>query len=810
MNAMRRFCFKVSIHVYGALLFLYPREFRARFRAQMVGAFSDACHEQVADKGLARGALLAATLWARELLGLARTSAHERLRSWRQGRAGSQQGHAHGRPEPEKPLGPSWRGRLFDSLAADIRFSLRGLRRNPGFTAVVVVTLALGIGANTAIFSVLQTVLLRPFPFPDPDRLVNVWTPQVGYSYNPLSAADWVDYRESTQSFEALGAYERQRVNLSGDGDPERVSGIRCTAELLLALDVAPAHGRTFRAEETEDPVAQVAIVSDRLWKNRFGADPSLVGREITVNRERLTVIGILPDSFRFPGWQSLTEPDILIPLALEGQIADRGSYYLSAIGRLRGGVSLGGAEEELRAIAARLEQAYPDTNHGRTAQVVGFLLLIACTNVAGLLMSRNAGRDVEMAVRASMGAGRYRLVRQMLTESLILAMIGGAAALLLAWWAIGLLRAIIPGNIPRVEHLSIDLPVVVFSLGAALLTGVLFGIVPALQTSGLDLSRTFRGGATTMTTRRAQTRLLRAVLIAQFALTFVLTCGAGLMLQSLWNATGFSELQEPDQVLIASYSRITGSREEIILADPFLDQLLERLRGIPGVRQVGASTRLPLQSGWTANVLPQGHTYDPQDSDLPPSYIVCASPGYFGAMGIDLLQGRDLLPQDLSEGSLGIVVNRTFAEQFWPGQSPLGKRAQGGFSSEPWFDGVVVGVVEDVRQMSLEGETGAEVYLPFFPGFQESRRIAIRAEGNPMDLVALVRAELSELDPHQPLAQVFTAADLYDGALDPADRAVRHRRPLPGFGGDLRRHGLLGQAEKPRGRHPHRDGSRP
>jgi len=669
MTALRRSFVSVSIHVYGVLLILYPREFRARFRTQMVGAFSDACHEQVASKGLARGAMSGAMLWSRELLGLARTGARERLRSWR---ARSSQGHAHGhargRPDPEKPTVSGQRGRPFDSLAADVRFSLRGLRRNPGFTAVVVVTLALGIGANTAIFSVLQTVLLRPFPFPDPHRLVNVWTPQVGYSYNPLSAADWIDFRESTQSFEALGAYERQRVNLSGDSDPERVSGVRCTAELLHALDVAPAFGRTFGAEETEDPVARVAIVSDRLWKSRFGADPSLVGREITVNRERMTVIGILPDSFRFPGWQSLTEPDILIPLALEGQITDRGSYYLSVIGRLREGVSIDGAEEELGAIAARLEQAYPDTNHSRIAQVsplseivligaasdlwtlfavVGFLLLIACTNVAGLLMSRNAGRDVEMAVRASMGAGRYRLVRQMLTESLILALIGGAAALLLAWWAIGLLRAIIPGNIPRVEHLSIDLPVVVFSLGAALLTGLLFGIVPALQTSGLDLSRTFRGGATTMTTRRAQTRLLRTVLIAQFALTFVLTCGAGLMLQSLWNATGFSELQEPDQVLIASYSRVTGSREEIILADPFLDELLERLRGIPGVRQVGASTRLPLQGGWTANVLPQGHTYDPQDLNLPPSYIVCVSPGYFGAMGIDLLQGRDLLPQN-------------------------------------------------------------------------------------------------------------------------------------------------------------------
>jgi len=779
MTAVRRSAVAVSVRLYALLLRLYPAEFRVRFRTQMMGAFRDACHEQIGEHGLTRGP----TIWGRELWGLLRESASERVRLWR-----ARSTRAAGQAGSGGPLGPRRpvATRPGDSLLADIKFAFRGLRRNPGFTAVVVLTLALGIGANTAIFSVMRTVLLRPFPYPEADELVTLWTPKPGFAFNPLSAPDWLDYQASSRSFSALGAYEQRRLNVSGDADPERVSGIRCTAGLLRALGAQPAHGRLFRDEETADPAGQVAIVSDHLWKSRFGADSALVGRQILVNQESLTVIGILPSGFRFPGWGSLREPDILVPLALEGQVGDRGSYYLSVIGRLREGVSVEGADEEMKAIAARLAESYPDTNYRRIARVVplrtivlrgaarnlwilfgivGFVLLIACTNVAGLLMARNTGRNVEMAIRSSMGAGRPRLLRQMLTESSILALFGGAVALLVAWWGIGVLRTLIPSNLPRADELGIDLHVVVFAFGAALLTGLLFGIVPALQASGIDLSRSLREGALTVTARRAQTRFLLGVIIAQLALTFVLTSGAGLMLQSLWNATGSGELHGPEQVLIAAYSRDSGRGEEIIITDPFQDQLLERVRALPGVLSAGATTRLPLQTGWTAGIMPEGHTHEPEEANRYFTYIGCASPDYLGALGVDLLQGRDLLPQDSMQGSLGVLVNRTYAEQAWPEESPLGKRVQGGFTADPWFEAAVVGVFDDVRQNGLEEGTEPEIYLPFFPGFQRSRYLAIRTEGDPMALVSALRSELADLDPHVPLASVSTAADIYDSA---------------------------------------------
>ncbi|UCC85213.1 MAG: ABC transporter permease [Gemmatimonadota bacterium] len=673
-------------------------------------------------------------------------------------------------------------GRMVDDLLQDLRYTIRGLIKRPGFTSVIVITLALGIGANTAIYSVLRNVVLRPFPYAEPDRLVTVWTPQIGYSYNPLSAPDWLDFREASESFEAWGVYAMEAVNLSGDAMPERVMGVRLTADLLRALGAVAARGRLFTEEETEDPVARGVIVSDGLWRSRFGADPELIGREILINRESWTVVGILSSDFRFPEWESLAEPGFLIPLSLGVQVAERGAYYLKVIGRLREGVSVERAEEELNAIAARLAEAYPETNDRRIAQVVplrnivlgdsgprlwillgvtGMVLLIACTNVAGLLMARNAGRNVEMAVRASMGAGRRRLLRQMLTESLVVALVGGTVGLVLAWWGIGMLGEVVPGNLPRVDQLRIDTLVVLFASGLALFTGVLFGIFPALTTSAVDLTGAFREGARTLTAGRSRTRFLGAMIIAQFALTFVLADAAALMLRSLWQATNSRELHEPGQVLIAGYLSPRERGEEIILPDPFVEQLRERLRSLPGVESVGISTHLPLIGGWTAGILAEGQDYDPE-IDRGYVHMVCASPGYFDAIGIGLLRGRDLWPEDLEEGHLGVVVNRRFAEQSWPGQNPVGKRIRAN-SATPWLEAVVVGVVEDVRQSGLESRIEPVIYLPFFPPFMPTRWMALRSESEPMALVPALRRQLAELDPHLPLTRVFTAAQLYD-----------------------------------------------
>ena len=673
--------------------------------------------------------------------------------------------------------------RFVHGLGQDLRLSLRTIRKRPTFALIVILTLALGIGANSAIFSVLRVVVLRPLPYPKPDRLVTVWTPQVGYDFVPLSAPDWEDYKKRSRSFEAWGVYQPASLNLSGEGEPDQVNGISLSAGLLQALGATAASGRLFTTEETEDPSASVAVVSHGLWRRRFGSDPNLLGGEILINREPRTVVGILPEGFQFPDWQNFSEPDVLIPISLRPETADRGGYYLRVIGRLREGRSVKGAQEELQGIAARLEEVYPETNLRRTAQVVplrnialgdsprrlwillgatGFVLLLACANVGGLLLSRNAGRSVEMAVRASMGAARSRLVRQMLTESLTLALLGGAAGLLVAWWGSGMLARFIPGSLPRGSEAGIDGLVVLVTLGVTLLTSVLAGVVPALATSVTRLRDTLQEGSRTMTLGRPRGRLLGAMIVLQVALTFVLADGATLMLQSLRQATGTQELNQPGQVLVARYTQPPAETEEIILPDPFLDRFLERVRALPGVKGAGASTQLPLQGGWTAGVLPEGTDYDP-DVDQGFTHMAPTSAGYFQAVGIDILRGRDFQPGDLAEGTLGIVVNQAFAEKSWPGENPLGKRVRSNTAGDPWFDAVVVGVVENVRQYGLESRAEPEIFLPFFPYFQPDRWLAVRTEGNPRALVPALRQVLAELDPHRPLTQVFTGTDLYD-----------------------------------------------
>ncbi|MFC1575832.1 ADOP family duplicated permease [Gemmatimonadota bacterium] len=672
---------------------------------------------------------------------------------------------------------------LLDGLLQDLLLSLRQIRKRPGFAAVVILTLALGIGANSAIFSVLRAVVLEPLPYPEPDRLMTVWMPQVGYTFNPLSAPDWVDLRDQSRSFEAWGVFQSESLNLSGTGEPERVAGVKTTAGVLQALGVPAARGRLFTAEDTEDPLAPVAVVSHDLWRRRFGSDPELLGREILINQESRTVIGILPEGFRFPDWQSLSEPDVLIPIPLGVTTAERNAYWLRVIGRLREGQSAEQADEELKGIAARLAEVYPETNDRRTVRifplrdivlgdtegrlwtllgVTGFVLLLACANVGGLLLSRNATRNVEMAVRASMGAGRTRLVRQMLTESLALALVGGGAGLLLAWWGTGVLAHVMPGSLPRVDEIGMDKLVVMVTLGLTLLTSILAGVVPALATSATRLADTFREGHRTMTSGKSRGRILGAMVVVQFALTFVLADGAALMLRSLWEATGNQELTEPGQVLVAGYLHPQERGEEIILPDPFLDRFLERVRGLPGVKTAGATTTLPLMGSWTNDVLPEGRDYDP-DADVRPTQMTPVTPMYFEAMGIELLRGRDLLPEDLSEGTLGVVVNQSFAQQSWPGESPLGKRIRDNSSTEPWFDAVVVGVVEDVRQNGLEARAEPGIFLPFFPPFQPNRWVALRAEGDPRILIPALRQVLTELDPHRPLTQVFTGTDIYE-----------------------------------------------
>ncbi|MFC1661005.1 ABC transporter permease, partial [Gemmatimonadota bacterium] len=440
-----------------------------------------------------------------------------------------------------------------DGFTQDLRLSLRQVRKRPGFAAVVILTLGLGIGANSAIFSVIRSVVLAPLPYPEPEQLMTVWTPWEGDRFNPLSAPDWADLREGSSSFRAWGVYEWHSLSLSGDGEPEQIRGIRASAAVFEALGAEAARGRLFLPEETGLATARVAVISHGLWQRRFGSDPNLLGRGILINREPWTVIGILPQRFRFPDWGSLTDPDIFLPVSLNLATADRGTYYLRVLGRLGDGRSLAQAQEELNDIAARLAEAYPETNRHRVVQIVplrdvvlgdspgrlwillgatGIVLLLACANVGGLLVARNLSRRVELAIRASLGAGRGRLTRQLLTEALTLALMAGGLGLFLAWMGTDLLTLTLPTSLLGGTEIRVDGLVVSATFGATLLTSVLTGVTPALLSSAMASAGILREGYRTLTPGRVQGKVLGFMVVAQFALTFILVDAAVLMFQ--------------------------------------------------------------------------------------------------------------------------------------------------------------------------------------------------------------------------------------------------------------------------------------
>ncbi|MCK5651118.1 MAG: ABC transporter permease, partial [Gemmatimonadetes bacterium] len=429
-------------------------------------------------------------------------------------------------------------------------------------------------------------------------------------------------------------------------------------------------------------------------------------------------------------------------------------------------------ALEELNGSATRLAEAYPETNAHRIVRIVplreivlgdssgrlwillgvtGLVLLLACANVGGLLVARNLGRRVEVAIRASLGAGRGRLARQLLTAVLTLALLAGGIGLLLAWLGTDLLARLLPAELLAGQELRVDGLVVSTTLAATLLTSALTGVFPALVSSAMASAGVLREGARALTPGRAQGRLLGSMVVVQFALAFVLVDVAVLMVQSLREATSNQELGEPEQVLVAGYLQPQERSEEIFLRDPFLEELLQRVRGLPGVREAGATTTLPLRGLWTSDLLPEGQEYE-ADTEVPSTQMIPVSPGYFDAMGIELLRGRDLNPADLTEGSVGVVVNQAFAARSWPGESPLGKRIRANAPSDPWLEAVVVGVVEDVRQRGLERAADAALYLPFFPPFQQYRWVAIRMAGDPLAIVPAFRRTFSDLDPHRPI----------------------------------------------------------
>jgi predicted permease len=681
-----------------------------------------------------------------------------------------------------------------NGLLQDLRYALRGLRQRPGFALVAVVTLALGIGANTAIFSIANGVLLRPLPYAEPDRLVMLWGHRAQEPLAELSVPEYWDLSERTRTLTGLAAFADGSMSLTGDGAPERLRVGFMTATAPGVLGAAPVRGRGFTVAEDLPGRPLAVLLSDGLWRRRFGADPSVIGRTLTLDDAPATVVGIMPPDFQLPSHFGGAAMELWAPLQLDpaADRSQRGWHYLLGVGRLRAGVTARDASREastlMRGMLAEHPREYrPDFDGSATTVrqeavgdvrpailvllgAVALLLLIACANVAGLLLARAEGRQREIALRTALGAGRGRLVRQLLTESLLLAAVGGALGLVAAVWGVRGLVLAAPSSIPRLEAVGIDGRVLGFTLCVIVVTGVLFGLAPALHAARPDLSGALGDGGRGGTARRARHRVRRALVAAQVALALVLLTGAGLLVQSFLRLRQVDPGFQPERLLTAriELSQLRYATNESARA--FYRGLLERLRALPGVRQAAVARALPmtgrLEIGDWSFILEGQASSPPLPTDWHPADWQVVSPDYFRTMGIPVLGGRALEDGDRLDAPGAIVVNRTLARQVWPGRNAVGQRVLlgGGGVDSVWR--IVVGVVGDVRHRGLAAPPRPEMFLPYaqFPaGTGSAARalyLVVRTAAEPTSLVPSVRAALASLDPNVPLATVQTMED--------------------------------------------------
>ncbi len=677
-----------------------------------------------------------------------------------------------------------------NGVRQDLRYAWRGLRQRPGFTLVAVVTLALGIGANTAIFSVVNGVLLRPLPYDHPDRLAMVWGHRTQEPLAELSVPEYWELGERTHAFARVGAYADGSATLTGAGAPERLRVGYMTAGVPAVLGVAPVVGRGFGREEDLPGGPAAVLLSDALWRRRFGADPSVVGRALTLDDTPVTVVGIMPPGFQLPDHYEGTGMELWAPLQLDAAAdrSDRGWHFLDVVGRLRNGATLEGAAAETSALMRGMRAEHPTeyaaefdgTSTSVIGEVVGdvrpallvllgavaLLLLIACANVAGLLLARADTRQREIALRTALGAGRSRLVRQLLTESVLLAAAGGVVGALLAVWGIRGLVLAAPASVPRLDAVGIDVRVLGFTAALTILTGVLFGLAPALHAIRGDLTGALTDGARAGTAGGRQ-RTRRLLVAGQIAIALVLVTGASLLVQSFLRLRQVDPGFRPEHLLTA---RIELSTVRYATSDSrrtFYRELLDRLGRVPGVRSAAMARALPmtgkLEIGDWSFVLEGRSASPPLPSDWHPADWQAVSPGYFATMGIPILRGRDFTADDRVGAPGAIVVNRTLARQAWPGEDPVGQRVLLGGGSVDSVWRTVVGIVGDVRHRGLSTEPRPEMYLPYaqFPAgtgsVTPSVSIVLRAAGDPEALVPSLAATVRGVDPDIPLSSVQT-----------------------------------------------------
>jgi putative ABC transport system permease protein len=668
------------------------------------------------------------------------------------------------------------RATMFEQLIKDLRYGFRMLRRKPGFAAVAVLTLALGIGANTAIFSVVNAVLLKPLPFPEPERLVSIYEALPQGGTGSVSVPNLLDWRAQSDSFTGIAAYQFGDFNLQEDQQPVRAVGAMVSPNFFEVLGAAPQAGRAFAEGEDKAGSDRVVVLSDKLWRRSYGADPGLVGRDIMLGGEKYQVVGVAGQSaqFLFP------TVELWVPLVFsDGQKASRGSHWLNTLGRLKPGVGFEQAQAQMSTIGRILEQQYPAQQEGRGVVLarleeevvqgvrpallillgaVGFVLLIACTNVANLLLARAASRRKEVAIRSALGAGRWRLMRQFLTESVLLAMAGGAAGLLVARWTLKGLSALAAGYLSRPGELGLDWKVLAFTAGLSLLTGLFAGLAPALHVSGADVQETLKESGNAGSSARG-TWLRSGLAVAEVASALVLLVGAGLLVKSFLRLQQVESGLRPEGVVTMRVSLPASRYDTAQKTSGFYRDVLERVSALPGVEAAGIINMLPLQRyGNNGEIQVEGRP------PLPPGQVPLteyrrASAGYFKALGIPLLAGRVFEAADEAEGARSVVVSQTLVRTFFPEGEALGKRINPGGDS--WW--TIVGVVGDVKQSGLTQPSRPELFFPYTASRADGMTLVVRSASDPSDLAAGVRREVLAVDPNQPVYNVRTMEEVID-----------------------------------------------
>jgi putative ABC transport system permease protein len=672
--------------------------------------------------------------------------------------------------------------RAFTGLLSDIRFATRALLQRPGFTTIAIVTLALGIGANAAIFTVANAVLLRPLPYRSPDRLVRVLVDnaEIGITGAGLALGDFVDLRRESRALAGLAAYTARNFDLTGGQTPEVVRGVQASSELFSLLGVGPTLGRTFLPEEESPARSKVAVLSDGFWRRRFGGSPSVLGRRIELDGESYEIIGVMPAGFRFPK----DETEIWVPLAVPPQGLDRLSHYLGSVARLAEGVTVAQAGEGLARLSAALAQQYPETNRGWSARAVrlsehltgpvrpallvlsgavGLLLLIACANVANLLLARGAARQKETAIRAALGAPRPRLVRLFLVESILLALLGAGVGLLLTLWGVEALVAAGPADFPRLSEIDVDRTVLLFALVVALVAGLAFGSFPAVQLSRLDLNGLTKEGHGTG--GRASARLRASLVVAEVALALVLLIGAALLLQGFVRLGRVDPGFNPENTLVTQIFLSATRYPEVPPQVQFFEQLIAETRALPGVISAAAASAVPLLP-LGQNLLPfeiEG-SGDTRAAEGTFAVFSAVTPGYFQTLEIPLLQGRDFSLRDNGDAPPVLIVNEVMARRFWPDQSPVGKRLRASIGPEPVFY-EIVGVVGAARERELAGDPEPAIYAPYRQVPHRGMAVVARTSGDPLKLAGPLQSRVFALDPNQPVFRTTTLEQLVDEA---------------------------------------------